>query len=354
MEIDAVSGVLRHHNNNAHQLTSLFRWHSSDGKGRRGISAVISSFYLFQKAQELMKGQRVTPYVSMALSLLCWALFFVPEFVLPMLPWLTESGVGLVPVVVLQNGFLVEWKRLAFAALPHDSNWHVFYCLMSFMYRGSRIESRFGSVYLSALLTSLQLVSSLLHVWVSSANGWDLHKNAYGLNALLMALKVILNADPNQRETLHYFGFTLHGHWIAWLEIGLLYLLFPHRQATHAQGILRALFSQLHLLQVWLTVVLGLSCTVALLSLHRVSYRRRDRWRAVCLRRESLPRGAGSQPSRSCCPARSELPAVPGAECCGDAAATAATAHCPIGVQRSRRARARRSCTVTACACFTA
>jgi len=240
MHLDFVSDALRR-GEVVGLLTHAFRWHNTDGKGRRGIGAVLSSFFLWQKAQEIVRGTRVTPYVSLSLAGFCWALFFFPEHVtrlFPLLSSLHPAAAGIIPATIIANP-MGEWARLFIAALPHDSNPHVFYNLLSLLWRGHAMENRFGSLYALFLFLFLQLTTSLLHVWISWKWMWEYSFCSFGLNALLMALKVVMNQDPEQGETIHLFGFTLNGRWIPWLELGLLYLLFPHLSiVAHIAGVI--------------------------------------------------------------------------------------------------------------------
>ncbi len=105
------------------------------------------------------------------------------------------------------------------------------------------MERRFGSQYTAGLFLALQLMAASLHVLLACQFRWEYDSCAIGLSALLMALKVIMQQDPAAaQERSHFFGFTLSGYWICWLEIGLIYLLFPHSSLVgHCSGLMAGL-----------------------------------------------------------------------------------------------------------------
>jgi len=141
--------------------------------------------------------------------------------------------------------FYEDYTRLIFAPLFHVSDWHLYYNMVSLLWKGSRLERRFGSVYYGYLLTVLTLLTSVTLVGLGLAaervtGDQDyLYTCAVGFSGTLFALKVISTSmDPEGRQYLMGF-IPVPKRYACWAELVLIHFLIPNSSFVgHLAGIL--------------------------------------------------------------------------------------------------------------------
>lgn len=134
---------------------------------------------------------------------------------------------------VLDQG---DYMRILLAPLFHGDDMHLYYNMASFLYKGQRLESFFGSRYFALLLTILTVSSSLMLVILGQIaasvldNPEYLFTCAVGFSAVIFALKVITT-----HYTPHYASHSLLGGFIpisakyaVWAELFLIQLVTPN------------------------------------------------------------------------------------------------------------------------------
>lgn len=158
------------------------------------------------------------------------------------LPWgVSDACVGAVHV-----WHWGQYRRLALAAFYHGDDWHLYYNMASFLWKGLSLERRMGS--LKFLLLNLLLAVSSNAMLVLLAELWGRSQNdasvlatcAVGYSGVIFALKVITTHDLPAGSTTSLMGFiSVPTRLAVWAELVLISLLVPNASFMgHLAGIL--------------------------------------------------------------------------------------------------------------------
>ncbi|CAI4228238.1 unnamed protein product [Auanema sp. JU1783] len=71
----------------------------------------------------------------------------------------------LLPTKIIQNG---EWYRLIFPVIMHGSDMHLYYNMISLLYKGKKLEKKLGSSTFACILCVFTIASTCMTVAVSS------------------------------------------------------------------------------------------------------------------------------------------------------------------------------------------
>ncbi|TRY64144.1 hypothetical protein TCAL_06293 [Tigriopus californicus] len=176
------------------------------------------------------------PVVTLATLLWQTALFlgYAPTFLPHM--YTDPNRACLRPDRVIFHG---EWHRLWSHAFLHASDIHLYYNMLSFIWKGRDLERRYGPVHFAFILVILTCLSGLVHVGVAWAwaecfdSPGQLRQASIGFSGVLFALKVLAQAGPNQSSI-----FSL----AAWSELFLIQLSVPNASFLgHLSGIIAGL-----------------------------------------------------------------------------------------------------------------
>lgn len=195
--------------------------------------AWILMFTLFQQIQRLP----YKPPITLALvALQCGIFFFPNDLNIP-----SVERVCLIPAAVLQSGDVV---RLLGSAFIHADAYHLYYNMVSFIWKGVHLEQAYGSHNYGVMIASLLLLSHTLIVGVSymlaSTIGMShlLTTCAVGFSAVIFALKTVLNYRA-QGGTSYVMGIPIPVKYAAWAELVLIQLITPQASFVgHLCGIL--------------------------------------------------------------------------------------------------------------------
>ncbi|XP_052784201.1 rhomboid-related protein 4-like [Mya arenaria] len=138
-----------------------------------------------------------------------------------------------------------QWSRLLLGTLVHASDMHLYFNMVSLLWKGSMLERKFQSPYFAYMLAVFTFLSSGLLValnWLMATVFDDYSYNltcAVGFSGVIFALKVLtVHYSP---RGLHYaLGFIpVPSRYIYWLELGLIQIIYPNASFTgHLAGIL--------------------------------------------------------------------------------------------------------------------
>lgn len=196
------------------------------------------------------------PTITLILIALNALLYFRPDD-LPGVEFLPSIRSGcLIPHAVLREH---EWPRLFWSPLLHYDYPHLYYNLVSFLWKGSQLEPRIGGLAFGALIVELGLIGGLVHValaWLLSM--WShayvgkamMSQCSIGFSGILFGLKVILTHDqPGWSEV---FGMTLPTKYTAWLELVVAQMLTPGVSFLgHLSGIIAGLLHVILFSRIW-------------------------------------------------------------------------------------------------------
>ncbi|GFR40875.1 hypothetical protein Agub_g1526, partial [Astrephomene gubernaculifera] len=140
-----------------------------------------------------------------------------------------------------------QWRRLVLSAFLHVDETHVLYNMSSLLWKGVRLERRYGSLRFAALVGELLLAAHGMTVLLAAVLAaqvpgyWYLMEScAVGFSAVLFALKVVLSHDDPGYEQV--MGFWLPTKYMCWAELLLISYLSPRVSFLgHLGGILAGL-----------------------------------------------------------------------------------------------------------------
>ncbi|KAM3615312.1 uncharacterized protein V6R79_000001 [Siganus canaliculatus] len=151
-----------------------------------------------------------------------------------------------------------QWRRLFLWPLHHVDDWHLYFNMASFLWKGVRLERRLGSGWFLYLLSVFSLLTGLVYLLLQAALTklsqssdplWDIldlrkHRDecAVGFSGVLFALKVITN-HYNPGDVTYVFAIRVSNCFASWVELVLIYLIAPGTSLIgHLAGILVGLF----------------------------------------------------------------------------------------------------------------
>lgn len=142
-----------------------------------------------------------------------------------------------------------EWNRIILGSLYHAHDFHLYYNMASFLWKGRQLERRFGSVYFGFLLAIFTVLTSLVYVAISIALSEIMDDGSYrmtcavGFSGVIFALKVLVT-HYSPSGTQYVMGFIpVPSKYIFWAELVLIQLITPNVSFVgHLAGILVGLF----------------------------------------------------------------------------------------------------------------
>lgn len=138
-----------------------------------------------------------------------------------------------------------RWNRIILGSLYHADDFHLYYNMASFLWKGRQLERRFGSVYFGFLLTIFTVLTGLVYVAISIALSEIMNDGSYrltcavGFSGVIFALKVLVT-HYSPSGTQYLMGFIpVPSKYIFWAELVLIQLITPNVSFVgHLAGIL--------------------------------------------------------------------------------------------------------------------
>ncbi|CAK9303996.1 unnamed protein product [Gordionus sp. m RMFG-2023] len=136
-------------------------------------------------------------------------------------------------------------KRLILASLFHADDMHLYYNMISFLWKGKTLETILGSVYFAYLLTVFSLLTSATYVVLShllrliTGNFSFDHTCAVGFSGIIFALKV-LTTEYTSTDSIFVMGMIpVPSKYAMWAELILISFMVPEASFLgHLSGIL--------------------------------------------------------------------------------------------------------------------
>lgn len=147
-------------------------------------------------------------------------------------------------VSVQQAYWFQDWRRLLLSPLHHADDWHLYFNMVSFLWKGSRLERRLGGAWFVYLLSVFSLLTGLIYL-VLEALLTELTQDqshsmacAVGFSGVLFALKV-LNNHYCPGGVTYVMGLPVPNRYASWVELVLIHLTSPGASFVgHLSGIL--------------------------------------------------------------------------------------------------------------------
>ncbi|NXM43842.1 RHBL4 protein, partial [Gymnorhina tibicen] len=184
---------------------------------QRGVSAGLL-LLLYQISQV---GLQNIPSVTLGVLVLNIFLFLNP--VRP----LSEVCLSVNEAVHRKN-----WQRLLLAPFHHADDWHLYYNMISMLWKGIMLERKLKSIWFayiiavfSLLIGVVYMVLELLLVIILDDPSYEMNCGV-GFSGVLFALKV-LNNHYNPGRVSSIFGLPISSKYACWVELVAIHLISP-------------------------------------------------------------------------------------------------------------------------------
>ncbi|XP_044499289.1 rhomboid-like protein 14, mitochondrial isoform X2 [Mangifera indica] len=161
-----------------------------------------------------------------------------PLLLLPTLSSISglPSSILFSPLLIKSGSILIlfsrDLKRLFLSAFYHVGESHLFYNMMSLLWKGIRLETSMGSTEFASMVVvlvglsqgiTLLLAKSLLLFFDYGKPYYS--EYAVGFSGVLFAMKVILNS--HSENFTNVYGFIVPARYAAWAELILIQMFVP-------------------------------------------------------------------------------------------------------------------------------
>uniref|UniRef100_A0A3P9DFG4 Rhomboid domain containing 1 n=1 Tax=Maylandia zebra TaxID=106582 RepID=A0A3P9DFG4_9CICH len=129
-----------------------------------------------------------------------------------------------------------EWRRLFLSPLHHIDDWHLYFNMASFLWKGIRLERRLGGPWFLYLLSVFFLLTGLVYLLLQAL--MINRECAVGFSGVLFALKIV-NNHFNPGGVTYVMNIRVSNQFASWVELVLIYLIAPGTSLVgHLAGVL--------------------------------------------------------------------------------------------------------------------
>ncbi|XP_044058087.1 rhomboid-related protein 4 isoform X1 [Siniperca chuatsi] len=147
-------------------------------------------------------------------------------------------------VSVQQAYWFKDWRRLLLSPLHHADDWHLYFNMVSFLWKGIRLERRLGGAWFLYLLSVFSLLTGLVYLMLEAVLTELTQDQSYsmacavGFSGVLFALKVLSN-HYHPGDVTYVMGFPVSNRYASWAELVLIHITSPGTSFIgHLAGIL--------------------------------------------------------------------------------------------------------------------
>uniref|UniRef100_K7G0W9 Rhomboid domain containing 1 n=1 Tax=Pelodiscus sinensis TaxID=13735 RepID=K7G0W9_PELSI len=198
-------------------------------RNRRGVDAGL----LLLLAQVFQVGLENIPPVTLGTLGLNVFLFLKPLKPLPN-----------VCISVDQGYYQKDWQRLLLAPIHHVDDWHLYFNMVSLLWKGIKLERKLGSLFFGYIIAVFSVLIGIVYMVLEFALAGLLNDPSYrvncavGFSGVLFALKVLSNHHHPGRIS-NIMGIRVSSKYACWLELVAIHLCTAGTSfAGHLAGIL--------------------------------------------------------------------------------------------------------------------
>lgn len=147
-------------------------------------------------------------------------------------------------VSVQQAYWFNDWRRLLLSPLHHADDLHLYFNMVSFVWKGIRLERQLGGAWFTYLLLVFSLLTGLVYLLLEAVLTELTQDQSYsmacavGFSGVLFALKVLSNHYYPGGVT-YVMGVPVSNRYASWVELVLIHLTSPGTSFIgHLSGIL--------------------------------------------------------------------------------------------------------------------
>ncbi|XP_037631352.1 rhomboid-related protein 4 [Sebastes umbrosus] len=147
-------------------------------------------------------------------------------------------------VSVQQAYWFKDWRRLLLSPLHHADDWHLYFNMVSFLWKGKKLEQRLGGPWFVYLLSVFSLLTGVVYLLLEAVLTELTQDQSYsmacavGFSGVLFALKV-LNNHYYPGGVTYVMGVAVANRYASWVELVLIHITNPGTSLIgHLAGIL--------------------------------------------------------------------------------------------------------------------
>ncbi|KAK9080081.1 hypothetical protein SSX86_001756 [Deinandra increscens subsp. villosa] len=206
----------------------------------RGASNGMIPLLLLHAGNEYRRLERKPP-VTAALLAANTLIYLRPAFLNHIIPPIDDVWFN--AYLILNN---YDLKRFFLSAFYHLSESHLFYNMLSLLWKGIQLESSMGSTEFASMIAVLLGLSQGITLLLAKSLLFFNYERAYyyeyaaGFSGVLFAMKVVLNSQSGSHSNI--YGVPVPAKYAAWAELIIIQLLVPGVSFMgHLGGILAGL-----------------------------------------------------------------------------------------------------------------
>ncbi|POI28680.1 hypothetical protein CIB84_007570, partial [Bambusicola thoracicus] len=160
---------------------------------------------------------------SVTLAVLVLNVFF---FLNPVRP-LHEACISVKEAFYRQN-----WQRLLLSPVHHVDDWHLYYNMVSMLWKGIMLERKLGSMWFAYIIAVFSVLTGIVYVLLEFMLVKILNDPSYemscavGFSGVLFALKV-LNNHYNPGRVSSVLGLQIPSKYACWVELVAIHFIAP-------------------------------------------------------------------------------------------------------------------------------
>lgn len=135
--------------------------------------------------------------------------------------------------ISVQNAYIYkDWTRLIFSPFYHADDWHLYFNMVSLLWKGIKLERRLGSPWFAYIIGVFSLLTGVVYIILEmvltefTKDPSYIRQCAVGFSGVLFALKVI-NNHYFPGGVAHVFGFPVANKYACWVELVAIHLVSP-------------------------------------------------------------------------------------------------------------------------------
>ncbi|KAM9274967.1 rhomboid-related protein 4 isoform 3-T4 [Cariama cristata] len=137
-----------------------------------------------------------------------------------------------------------NWQRLLLSPVHHADDWHLYYNMISMLWKGIMLEKKLKSIWFAYIIAVFSVLIGVVYMVLEFMLMKILDDPSYemicavGFSGVLFALKV-LNNHYNPGRVSSVLGLQIPSKYACWVELVAIYLIAPGTSfAGHLAGIL--------------------------------------------------------------------------------------------------------------------
>ncbi|XP_051839402.1 rhomboid-related protein 4 isoform X3 [Antechinus flavipes] len=158
-----------------------------------------------------------------------------------------------------------DWQRLLLSPFHHADDWHLYFNMVSMLWKGLTLERRLGSFWFAYIIAVFSLLTGVVYLALEYTVAELLDQRefkvycAIGFSGVLFALKVLSN-NYNPGGHTNIMGMYIPNKYACWVELVMIHLLSPRTSfAGHLAGIIVGLMYTLGPLKMIMEACAGYS-----------------------------------------------------------------------------------------------